>query len=913
MQLPRRLQAVEERLSAGQFRAGLEELGHVYDQSCHADRILMAELLLRTGERSKSETLVLGLIHVPSIDASLKAKCYEHLAYITKQREGLIQSIRLYEKSLRLAERAGDLAQVCRTQLWLIAAKADAYGPDALGTLPSEVAWNVLRCGGSSLRLLLHTTFAEVEGRRGALETALRHIEIALSLLEKHPNLWIEARLFLLRGALAEATSNLSRAIDYTRHALSVACESGSSLIESAAICNLGQLYVTAGEFDDGASYLSQASSITGDVRVQRSAVIDALAQIELLNGRLDRCDEILAKSTVSDSDSRYIDLDNQATRVRCLQRRGNLAEALRTAEAAVNAASERSAHLLHTKYRILLADVLVDLGRVHDASQLLQSIGTSSNERSFAMVAEMEHVEGRIALRFGSTNVARSRFDRASRVLSCIGHVSALDDLQRRARSELDEVSTDETNEDNVPQNVERSDVATLDGIVSAAKLIGFARAPRLLGAEAFHALQQSGRVSRMALLAMKDGIRTVLQHHNWLDVLDFESREAIDLQFGSSADETYELLVVPNSEYDSPEWIRSVLSLVSAATELQASRRERTLRTTLWPTELSRPETGPVFYSERMRQLREQALRMATTDLKVLITGETGVGKEVIARLIHDASKRSNKRFDAVNCASVPRELFEAHLFGHKKGAFTGAINDSLGVIRGNDGGTIFFDEIGELSVDMQVKLLRVLDAQEVHPLGAPHALPVDFRIVAATNADLFDLVEEKRFREDLFYRLNVATLRVPALRERREEILLLAEHFLRMYCVQYERPLLTISDEAREHLLLYSWPGNVRELRNEMERLAGLMESGAIIQPADLKTQIVAGRSRSVDPEAGPGVCVIRLDQKLQDGYDQYAKKAIESALRRHGWNLDKAAKDLGLSRKGLYNMRLRYSLN
>ena len=273
-----------------------------------------------------------------------------------------------------------------------------------------------------------------------------------------------------------------------------------------------------------------------------------------------------------------------------------------------------------------------------------------------------------------------------------------------------------------------------------------------------------------------------------------------------------------------------------------LEGSRRERT---SIWPTEAVLPDSGPVFYGEKMRELRRQAMRLAPTDLKVLITGETGVGKEVVARLIHDASKRAGKNFEAVNCASVPRELFEAHLFGHRKGAFTGAIADQPGVIRGNDGGTIFFDEIGELSVEMQVKLLRVLDTNQVHPIGAPNAVPVDFRAVAATNANLHELIEQKRFREDLFYRLNVATLRVPPLRERREEILPFVEHFLAVFCTRNNRPLLRVSDEAKEYLVLYNWPGNIRELRNEIERLCGMIEVNDVVRPKHLAAAIVNAR--------------------------------------------------------------------
>jgi DNA-binding NtrC family response regulator len=313
-------------------------------------------------------------------------------------------------------------------------------------------------------------------------------------------------------------------------------------------------------------------------------------------------------------------------------------------------------------------------------------------------------------------------------------------------------------------------------------------------------------------------------------------------------------------------------------------------------------------------MRELRRQALRLAPTDLKVLITGETGVGKEVVARLIHDASKRAGKNFEAVNCASVPRELFEAHLFGHRKGAFTGAVADQPGVIRGNDGGTIFFDEIGELSVEMQIKLLRVLDTNHVHPIGAPNAIPVDFRVIAATNANLAELIEQKRFREDLFYRLNVATLRVPSLRERREEILPFVDHFLAMFCARNKRPLLRISDEAKEYLVLYKWPGNIRELRNEMERLCGMLEVNDVVRPKHLAMVIVRARKerREEALEAGPNEVLINIDQPLESAYAELDRQAIMATLKKIPDNLEAASKRLGITRKALYNKRLRYGM-
>ena len=192
--LARRLQAVAELLSTGHFRSALDELHKVYDDSGHMDRLLMAELLLFTGEREGAYAILKGLLSTPRLSKLIQAKCYGHLAYITKQREGVSKALELYEKSLHLAEAANDLDQACRTKLWMLAAKADADGPDSVAQVANEVAWSIARLGDPNLLLFLHTTIAEIEARRSAFDLANRHIELATSLLERHTNLWIEAR-----------------------------------------------------------------------------------------------------------------------------------------------------------------------------------------------------------------------------------------------------------------------------------------------------------------------------------------------------------------------------------------------------------------------------------------------------------------------------------------------------------------------------------------------------------------------------------------------------------------------------------------------------------------------------------------------------------------------------------------------
>jgi DNA-binding NtrC family response regulator len=224
-------------------------------------------------------------------------------------------------------------------------------------------------------------------------------------------------------------------------------------------------------------------------------------------------------------------------------------------------------------------------------------------------------------------------------------------------------------------------------------------------------------------------------------------------------------------------------------------------------------------------MLALLRTVKQIAPLDVNVLITGDTGSGKEVIAKTIHDHSKRSGMPFLPLNCAAVPKELLESQLFGHLKGAFSGATENHQGIVRAANGGTLFLDEIGELPMDMQAKLLRFLEMSEVHPVGDSHPVKVNVRLLFATNGDLEDAVNQNRFRQDLFYRLNVIPIKVPPLRERRGEIPVLANLFAQRFAAEFAKDPVRFSSSAMERLILYSWPGNIRQLANEIRRLTAL----------------------------------------------------------------------------------------
>jgi len=304
--------------------------------------------------------------------------------------------------------------------------------------------------------------------------------------------------------------------------------------------------------------------------------------------------------------------------------------------------------------------------------------------------------------------------------------------------------------------------------------------------------------------------------------------------------------------------------------------------------------------------------AKRVANTCVSVLITGESGTGKEVLARAIHAYSDRAGKPFIPFNCTAVPRELLESQLFGYRRGAFTGAERDNPGLIRSAKDGTLFLDEIGELGLDLQPKLLRFLESGEICPLGESTPITVKVRTIAATNSNLEQLVREGRFREDLFYRLNVIRLEIPPLRERRDEIPALVNHFVSQAAAEFEKGQVRIAGDAMEQLLLFDWPGNIRQLHNEVRRMMALAEPDAVLSLDELSGDIAAASPPGRRPESAGQEIAVGLRERLMPALAKVEFAMIKAALRDHRGKVDAAAKALGISRKGLYLKRQRLGL-
>jgi two-component system response regulator AtoC len=305
----------------------------------------------------------------------------------------------------------------------------------------------------------------------------------------------------------------------------------------------------------------------------------------------------------------------------------------------------------------------------------------------------------------------------------------------------------------------------------------------------------------------------------------------------------------------------------------------------------------------ARKMRDVFDVAKQVARRDSTVLLAGETGTGKELLAKAIHQNSLRAKKPFITINCGAIPENLIESELFGHRKGSFTGALADRVGKFEAANEGTVFLDEIGDLTPNLQIRLLRVIQEREIDKIGYPSPIKVNVRILAATHRNLKALVEDGQFREDLFYRLSVVTVSLPPLRERKEDIPLLVEHFLKKQCAKYQIPAVSVSDEALEVLGQHNWPGNVRELENVVEHLV-VLGKGEVVRPEHLPADIRQRRSR-----------IANISLKLPEegiSLEDVEKEILLQALEKHDWHQTKAARYLSISRKTLIYRMEKYGL-
>ncbi|PYS92689.1 MAG: hypothetical protein DMF64_08420 [Acidobacteria bacterium] len=815
--------------------------------------------------------------------------------------------------------------------------------------------------------------------QEGAYESSLENNEQALKLVGDHPAPYLLGRIYANMAGVCwflkrphDGIRHLEKAVDYyerTDHKTNAA----------VGYNNLGINLILVGNWARAQTMLERALALATEFDERGAKVpmiLDSLGELHMLRGDIEAAREYLDRAVQIANEN-----GNKWYAGQALRTLGRVHLALNESAQARDFAEQALAHTerIGDRYgaadaRLLLAEAYLRSGdeRACLAELQHQTDQTSEATDDLAIAGEAQRLHGLVALAQGDTTLAIHHFGRSVSIFSILGdryrtavalynlgrayaHVQPERAAEHFARAlqtfrelgaRLDSARVEESIaalDQQAPE--QRHEVSAVAQLLTL-RLAEATASRELLLRELAAALHQETNARRVLIAELDEtgSIRVAAAHgtpqHDNTELAEELCRaknESEREQIAQAHDATVIMLrptnAVPALLYVAPRGaatlpggapIDSLLRVVELGMNVCALRarvsagggaQEQNTYTgsSLMP--------GFIHSSPAMTRLVEEVHKIRSSDVTVLVTGESGTGKELVARAIHALSSRRNKVFVPFNCTAVPKELSDAYLFGYRRGAFTGAVSDSPGVIRAAAGGTLFLDEIGDLPLDVQPKLLRFLQEGEIQPLGEQRPIKVDVRIIAATNTDLEEMVKDGRFREDLYYRLNVIRLRVPPLRERRSEIPTIVNYYVNHYAAKFGRSDLQITPQTVDLLMVCDWPGNVRQLCNEIQRVVARAEDGTTITPEHLSPELKR-TSAPVAPPASAGVAtpmqanvtgIASRHTTLADAQAELERQMIAAALRRHNGNISRAARELGLTRRGLYLKLERYSLN
>ncbi|MEQ1573448.1 MAG: sigma 54-interacting transcriptional regulator [Vicinamibacterales bacterium] len=723
----------------------------------------------------------------------------------------------------------------------------------------------------------------------------------------------------------------------------------------AVALATLGQILVQLGDLERAEEILKRTLEVRSPVQFQETtgAVFDTLAQIHLMRGSYEQAGEYLrhaseAYGAYGTQTMRWYEWSLKVLGVKLAIRSGSYDKAIAMAEDLVGTPGVPPAEAIQAD--LAACEALVAGGRASEAEARLEScearldprtapanwgeflrIRGAVHERSdrdspayhdfaqsanvFELLGERYQAAlsqlaiGRLSARSGQRATAERYLDQAAAVFSTLGAQRDLDEVIA-ARAVLEAVRV----VDRTPSPGEAED-AVIRRLIDAAIL------PELLARETATALFETTEADAAVVFLTTPGgdISVIAAAGCDADVARSLARAAsqgnrecnegllFTEQLGRGGDGSRSCAIVSARRLNDSALrrFRMFIAVARQGFEL-CGVRERPAQTLEQSNERPLEPLLPGFIcaSAAMSRVTDQIQRLQGHNLTVLITGESGTGKDLVARAIHGGSPRSSAMFLPYNCTTTTRELADSQLFGHRRGSFTGAITDQQGLIRSAGGGTLFFDEIGDLPLDIQPKLLRFLEQGEIMPVGETRPQAVDVRVLAATNADLEQRVAEGKFREDLYYRLSVIRMVIPPLRERREEIPHLSTFFLREACERLSRPDVQLSQATLDLFSGYWWPGNVRQLRNEIQRAVAMSQPGGTITPDQLSPDLSAPSASSASGAMRPAVARPTVPGNLASAIEQVERDLISVTLESTRGNISETARVLGLTRRGLY---------
>jgi transcriptional regulator with PAS, ATPase and Fis domain/Tfp pilus assembly protein PilF len=812
---------------------------------------------------------------------------------------------------------------------------------------------------------------ANADLHEGHPEAALENFGQALKLTGDHPATFLLGRIYANMAGACWFLKRPQEGIRYLEKAIGYYERTDHKTNAADGYNNLGINLVLIGQWDRAQEALERALAIAteaGDRGAELPMILDSLGELCTLRGDLDEAYTYSQRAVAlaDEKGNKWYQGQTQRTLGRCYLAMKRGADALVTARTALDLAEDIGDRQAICESRLLFAEASLECGETEDSIANLQSLAQliTDSPTDLLLAGEAQRMHGLIEMAREDASMAAQHFGRSVSIFDMLGdryrsarahyelgraytmsqperaaeHLSRALNIFRELGAKLDLTRAEEASAllDKTGPQQQRQREAVLQ--LLTLRLAEAVASRELLLRELAAVVRQETNCRKVIIIEPDEGgrQRVVIAH----GYVKNEASELAD-QFASLENDAQSqvfakkqnlalialkstnglpatLMISPSERAELPGGfsLDPLLRVVELGMDVCALRsRTRSGPDTEEESALAGASLMPGFIhsSPAMTRLVEEVHKIRSSDVTVLVTGESGTGKELVARAIHALSSRREKIFVPFNCTAVPKELSEGYLFGYRRGAFTGAVKDSDGVIRTAVGGTLFLDEIGDLPIDVQPKLLRFLQEGEIQPLGEQRPVKVDVRIIAATNSDLEEMVAQGRFREDLYYRLNVIRLRVPPLRERRSEIPTIVNYYVNHYSAKFGRRDIQITPQAIDLLMVGEWPGNVRQLCNEVQRVIARAEDGAVITPEQLSpelrhmgapvtpsasvTQIGAGSS-------GQSVTVPLQDITLADALAEVERRMIREALRKHNGNISRAARELGLTRRGLY---------
>jgi len=810
----------------------------------------------------------------------------------------------------------------------------------------------------------------------GAYDASLENYELALKLIGDRPASYTLGRIYANMAGACWFLKRPQEGIRYLEKAISYYERTDQKGNAANGYNNLGINLILIGQWERAHEALDRALTLASEVDErggQVPMILDSLGELEMLRGNYDDSRSYLERSVslAKENGNKWYACQALRTLGRCTLAMGDETAAVTNGTEALALAEAIGDRQAICESRLILAEARLSLGDLTECAAELQRVTeqASDSPTDLNFSGEAQRVYGKLAMVEGDAAGAAQHFGRSVSIFDMLGdryraarvhfelgrayaasrsdrateHLSRAASTFRELGAHVDlarvenalntlEATVDEDQQAEPPALTQLLTLRLAEAVASR----------ELLLRELAAIMRQETKANRIVISEMgEDNHPHVVVAHGCTpaeaariaeDLTPLKTEEARE-RFGKKNDATLIALRSTNAEpailYLAPKEraalpvnlsLEPLLRIVELGMDVCALRAGAQKGSSTPQQETlagSGLMPGFIHSSPAMTRLVEEVHKIRSSDVTVLVTGESGTGKELVARAIHAISSRRDKVFVPFNCTAVPKELSEGYLFGYRRGAFTGAVNDSPGVIRTAAGGTLFLDEIGDLPLDVQPKLLRFLQEGEIQPLGEQRPINVDVRIIAATNTDLEEMVAQSRFREDLYYRLNVIRLRVPPLRERRSEIPTIVNYYINHYSAKFGRKDIQITPSATDLLMVGDWPGNVRQLCNEIQRVVARAEDGTVITADHLSPELKRTAAPVSAPSSGAPLAAVSgsglQNVTLADALAEVERRMIADALRRHSGNISRAARELGLTRRGLYLKLERHSLS